>query len=134
MFKIPEQELKFSFSRSRGAGGQNVNKVETKVTVRWDFQDSSFLSDEQKEQIKKKLKNRLNESGELFVYSQSERSQTQNKKKAIEILNRLAETALKVFPKRKPTKIPRSAKEKRLSAKKLKSQKKSFRRITGNDL
>ena len=128
MLKIPESELKFSFSRSSGAGGQNVNKVETKVTARWDFQKSPFITNEQKEQIEKKLKNRLHKNGELAVSSQSERSQNQNLKSAVEILNRLAEAALKVVPKRKKTKVSRSAKERRLQNKKMKSEKKSLRK------
>ena len=128
MFKIPESELKFSFSRSGGAGGQNVNKVETKVAVYWNFEDSPALSEEQKSLIKESLKNRINEKGELIIYSQTERSQAQNKEKALEILNALVNQALTIPEERKETKVPRREKEKRLGEKRRQAEKKESRR------
>ncbi len=126
-FEIPESELEFSFSRSGGKGGQNVNKLETKATVRWNFKQSAVLNDAQKHLIAEKLKNRINEKGELIVSAQEERSQLQNKERAIEILNQLAQSALTVAPERIPTKIPRSAQEKRLKEKARQAQKKEMR-------
>jgi ribosome-associated protein len=133
MFKIPESELKFSFSRSGGAGGQNVNKVETKVAVYWNFEDSPELSEEQKSLIKESLKNRVNEKGELIIYSKAERSQAQNREKALEILNDLVNQALAVPKERKPTKPPKIAKERWLREKRLISQKKEFRKKAADD-
>jgi len=127
-FPIPESELDISFSRGGGPGGQNVNKVETKVIIKWNFWQSRVLSREQKILIGEKLRNRINDLGELTVYAQTERSQSQNRAKAIKALSDLIRSALAVSPKRIPTKTTRPAKERRLKAKARHSEKKSLRR------
>ena len=127
-FEVPESELDFSFSRSGGPGGQNVNKVETKATVRWNFQQSPSLNEQQKKLIEEKLKNRINEKGELIIHSQAERSQLQNKQEAARILNVLVDAAITVALERIPTRIPRRAKEKRLKEKTKQAHKKALRK------
>jgi len=127
-FEIPVSELDFSFSRSGGPGGQNVNKLETKVTARWNFQRSGSLSEHQKHLIAEKLKNRIGEEGELIVSSQTERLQGRNRQRAISVMNGLVNAALAEPRKRKKTKVPFRSREKRLEAKRKISEKKKSRR------
>ena len=121
------EEVKISATKSSGPGGQNVNKVNTKVEVRFDINKSILLSDDEKLLVLNKLKNKINSVGELIIGSQSERTQLKNKEKAIEKLNLLIAKALKPEKKRKATKTPKSAIEKRLKDKKIKSEKKNLR-------
>jgi ribosome-associated protein len=124
---IPEDEIEFQFSRSSGKGGQNVNKVETKVEIRFNIDRSKAFSDEEKEKIKKSLTNRINKEGDLIVVSEEERSQLQNKIIALEKLNEIIREALKIEEERIPTKPSKAIKEKRLKEKKLISAKKKLR-------
>lgn len=129
MIVIPPEELAFSFSRSSGAGGQNVNKLETKVTVSWDFNHSSLLDDAQKLLITKKLMRRISADGKLMVSCQAERSQAQNREKAITNLNQLVMRALIVHPKRRATKVPFRERTKRLETKRRIAHKKQLRSV-----
>ena len=125
--QIPESEMEFIFSRSSGVGGQNVNKVNTKVTARWNLQNSKIFNDEQKAKLAQKLKNRLDTKGDLIIYSQESRSQYQNKESVIEKLNKLINKSLIEKPNRVSTKPTRVSKEKRIQEKKIVSQKKKLR-------
>ena len=120
-------ELQFTFSRSSGPGGQNVNKVNTKVTLRFSIVDSHLLDEEQKVLLINKLENRINKDGDLVIISQSTRSQLQNREETIQKFYDLLNEALRKKKKRKPTKPTRSSKEKRLKDKKIQSEKKTFR-------
>ena len=118
---IPEDELVFKFSRGGGPGGQNVNKVNTRVTILFDASNSRSLSDEQKELILKGLASRANKDGVIRIVSQRYRTQKENRKAAIERLKELLGDVLKKKKVRKQTRIPEKANRKRLEKKKRRS-------------
>ena len=120
-------ELTFKTSRSGGSGGQNVNKVSTKVLLEFDVLNSKFLDEEQKSIIQKKLENKINSEGILQVVSQSERTQLKNKKVVLDKFKLLITNSFLVRKERKATKIPNAVKEKRLSDKRIKSELKKWR-------
>jgi len=128
MRRIPENEFEFSFSRSSGKGGQNVNKVSSKVTLKWNILESKAFDDEEKAKIEARWHNRIDEKGEFILWAQSERSQAQNKKDVMERLNRFVEEALKPEKKRIPTRPSRAARERGVEKKKRISEKKESRK------
>src|SRR6185369_13704637 len=97
-------ELEFSTSRSSGPGGQNVNKVNTKVTLRWNVKDSILLTPEEKELLLQKLSTRLTTEGVLLLSAQDKRSQLQNKEEAVRKFDQLLKQAFTKKKKRKATK------------------------------
>lgn len=123
------KELSFKTSRSSGAGGQNVNKVETSVTVLWKVAASEFFTDEQKDLIQYKLKNRINADGFLFLTVSESRTQLMNKNKAIEKILEIVDQSLWIPKKRIATKPSKAKKQKRLDTKKKLSEKKENRRF-----
>jgi ribosome-associated protein len=121
-------ELHFSASRSSGPGGQNVNKVNTKVELRFHVASSTLLSDEEKILLIEKLLKKINSEGELILVSQTERSQMKNKEKVIEKFYSLLTRALTPRKKRKPTKPSQASKEERLEEKRKQAEKKERRK------
>ena len=121
------RELNFKSTRSSGSGGQNVNKVSTKVELRFDIDQSKILTEDEKIRIKQKLKNRISSENILILVSESERTQLGNKRKVIENFIKLIEKALQVDKPREKTKPTNLSKEKRLKEKRIKSEKKQLR-------
>jgi ribosome-associated protein len=120
-------ELEFATSRSSGPGGQNVNKVNTKVTLRWNIKDSTLLTLEEKELLLHKLESRITIDGTLLVTSQDKRSQLQNKEDSLLKLEHLLKQAFAKKKKRKPSKPSKSSVLNRLDKKKKHSDKKKWR-------
>lgn len=121
------RELEFKASRSGGPGGQNVNKVNSKVTVRFDIKASQILTAEEKEVLLHKLASKLSADGVLLVVAQDKRSQLENKTAASARLERMLAQAFVKKKARKATKPTKSAAEKRVNQKKKLSEKKQWR-------
>lgn len=120
--------VQFKTSRSGGSGGQHVNKVSSKVELVFNIEDAHFFTEAERALFKERLSNRLDKEGLLHVVAQEGRSQFLNKQTAVAKLMHILRSALQVQRKRKPTKIPRSVKEKRRSHKLMVGQKKENRR------
>lgn len=121
-------ELTFKAVRSSGAGGQNVNKVSSKIELYFDVPASLALNEDQKQILLQKLQNRLTKEGVLMLQCDESRSQHKNKSLAIDRFINLIETNLKQPKKRKPTNIPKAVIKKRLKSKKDLSNKKALRK------
>jgi len=125
---LRDEELVFRTSRSGGPGGQNVNKLNTRVAVLFDVAGSPSLSDGQKQQVRSRLSTRIDKQGVLRVVSQKHRRQEANRQAAVERLQELLQEALKPKPVRKKTHVPAGARERRLQEKKRRSTLKRQRR------
>jgi ribosome-associated protein len=127
------REFEFITSRSSGAGGQNVNKVSTKVMLCFKVHESVLLTDEEKELISDKLANKINSEGVLQIVSQTERTQLGNKEKCVEKFYLLIKKALTIPKIRKKIKPSKAAIQERLDAKKRTSDLKQIRKKWKNE-
>ncbi|UCC96775.1 MAG: aminoacyl-tRNA hydrolase [Phycisphaerales bacterium] len=118
---LSEDALVFKASRSGGPGGQNVNKVNTRVTLFFDVEDCESLSETQKRRILTRLATRIDKNGVLRIVSQKFRTQKANRRVAVERLQRLLADAVRARPVRKKTRVPYAAKQRRLEEKRRRS-------------
>nr|MBC7611650.1 aminoacyl-tRNA hydrolase [Pseudopedobacter sp.] len=119
-----EKEFTYRTSRSGGKGGQNVNKVETKVELIWDFTQSALFTDLEKEKIANRLSNRINKENIFQVVAEEERTQLRNKEIAIKRTLHLINESLKEVKPRKPSKPSKASVRKRLNDKRQQALKK----------
>jgi len=126
------REFVFHASRSGGAGGQNVNKVATKVELRFDVANSQLLSEEEKALVLEKLAGRINSEGYLQVVCQTGRSQLQNKAQCIRRFYALLQEALTKQQKRRATKPSHASVKQRLESKRRQAEKKAGRSFRGD--
>ena len=126
--EIPDSEIGFRYSRSSGPGGQNVNKVATKVTLLFSVTDSPVLSQTQRDRIMDRLGNRIAKDGTLHVTSERHRTRSANQRDAIRRFTELLAGALTPPKRRRRTKVPTSERRKRVESKRRRSEKKRLRR------
>ncbi len=128
-----ENEFKFSTSKSSGPGGQNVNKVSTRVELRFNLSSTLLFSEGEKKIIFRKLKNRINKEGEIILVSQSERTQLMNKNEVTDKFYKILAEALTKRKKRRATLPTMSSKLKRLKNKRNRGIIKNLRKDSGED-
>lgn len=121
-------EISFEFTRSRGAGGQHVNRTESAVILRWSVIETQGFTAPEKERLLAKLGPQLNKEGELLIRAENFRDQDSNRKESLRRLEEILQKALFVPKKRIKTKPTKSSQRKRLDSKKMDSQKKQMRR------
>ncbi len=129
---IAEDELRFTYSRSSGPGGQNVNRVETRVTLLFDVLGSPSLSEGHKRRIASLLATRINKEGILRVVSQRHRTREANRRAARERFEELLAGALKRQRPRRKTRVPRQARRRRLEGKRRRGDLKRLRNRPGS--
>jgi ribosome-associated protein len=125
---IPLSELSFRFSRSGGPGGQNVNKVSTRVEVEFDIRQSPSLSETQRQRLLRRLEHRLDSDGVIRIQVDDSRSQWQNRQIAVERLGQMLSDALKVQKRRIPTRRTAASNSRRLEGKKMRGRLKRGRK------
>jgi len=131
--EIPDGELAYATSRSSGPGGQNVNKVSTRVTLLWNVEESSCLSAQQRELLRRRLPGRINRDGVLRVVSQRHRTQLANREAALRRFADLVREALTEAPSRVPVEAPEWINARRLEEKRRRSRLKRERVVDLRD-
>ena len=125
--EVPENELEFIATRSGGPGGQNVNKVSSRVTLRFDLGRTTSLTAEQKQRVREKLSSRISKEGVLQISSQRTRSQELNREDVVARFAELLRAALREEKARVKTRATRSSREERLKEKRIRTSVKQAR-------
>ncbi len=129
---IPDSEVRLTAARSRGPGGQHVNKVSSRVILEFDVMHTSTLNPDQKHKIVEHLGHRLNKQGVLRLQAQRHRTQSANRAELLEKFIHLLQQALRPVKRRVPTRVPHRVREKRLEDKKLRTHIKQIRQHPTN--
>jgi ribosome-associated protein len=132
-FAIPDSELEFTFARSGGPGGQNVNKVSSKAVLRWRLGENTSLPEEVKARLRGLERRRVTTEGDLLISSQTFRDQDRNRQACLDRLREMVLQALHVPKPRRPTKPTRGSKKRRLAEKRHRSAAKERRRGVGEE-
>ncbi len=132
--EIPADEIDLSFSTSSGPGGQHVNKSETRVNLTWNVKESRALGPRQRDRILKRLSNRIDSAGRLHLSSNRFRSQWRNREDVTARLQELVSDALRPAKRRVETRPTKASREKRLKAKRRRSQIKRARHLVDDDM
>ncbi len=127
--RIPDDEFEWSYVRSSGPGGQNVNKVASKAVLRWKVHSSPSLAEDIKARLREQQRRRLTSEGDLLLTSQRYRDRERNRLDCLEKLSEMLRAATVVPKTRRKTKPTRGAKERRLAEKRRHSDRKSSRRV-----
>jgi ribosome-associated protein len=128
---IPDDELRLSFSRSSGPGGQNVNKVSSKATLRFDVRSSPSLPDDMRQRFLERFASRVTKGGEIVIHSDEFRDQPKNIKACHDKLREMLEAVARAPKKRRPTRPTKGSKTRRLKDKKSRAQLKEGRQFRG---
>ncbi|MBY0528520.1 MAG: aminoacyl-tRNA hydrolase [Gemmataceae bacterium] len=131
--RIPDTELAWSFARSGGPGGQNVNKVSSKAMLRWDMAGSPSIPDDVKDRLRTLCRRRITLEGDLLITAQEFRDQDRNRQACLEKLRDLVLEALARPKPRKATRPTRGSQRRRLEGKRHRAQVKGGRRVEGED-
>jgi len=131
--RVPLRELRFTFARSSGPGGQNVNKVNTKATLHWAVATTGSLPDDVRQRLMQRFRRRINSEGQLVIQSQRFRDQGRNVADCLEKLRAMLQQVAQPPKKRVPTRPSRRAKQRRLDDKRSKARTKQLRRRPGLD-
>jgi ribosome-associated protein len=131
--RIPFDEFEWSFARSGGPGGQNVNKVSSKAVLRWNFVGSPSLPDEVKARFRERFPSRITTEGELVMSSELTRDQGRNREDCLQKLAAMLRSAAARPKVRRPTKPSKASRRRRVEGKRHQASRKSSRRVPGDD-